>query len=261
MDLEYMTGLEEHQFDELLERVIMLMEERGLPTRPAATGRPRALDLPSELALTLTLLRTNITQKTAAAFFGVSQPTVSEIKTTMEPLISDALDGVGISVEEAAERRTLVVDGTYTPTGNRKATGKANYSGKRHCQCLSFQVACDTEGRLIAVSSAVPGARHDAAAIILTGWAPALADASWVADSAYSATNAITPIKKKPGRELHEHEKAFNKQVSAIRRVVERCISHLKNWRIISQGYRRQLKKLPFTIALITKLELYRIGW
>jgi hypothetical protein len=51
------------------------------------------------------------------------------------------------------------------------------------------------------------------------------------------------------------------KQVSSIRCAVERAIAHLKNWRIISCGYRRQLKKLPFTIALVTKPELYRLGW
>ncbi|MDR1152652.1 MAG: transposase family protein, partial [Bifidobacteriaceae bacterium] len=138
---------------------------------------------------------------------------------------------------------------------------RTNYSGKRHCQCLSIQVACDLNGTLIATSTPVPGARHDAAAIELTGWQHILHDANWVADSAYQATTAITPVRKPPGAELPEATKQFNKQIASIRCVVERCISHLKNRRIISRGHRRQLKRLPFTIALITKLELYRLGW
>jgi hypothetical protein len=168
---------------------------------------------------------------------------------------------VGVPLAEAARGRTLVVDGTYIPTGNRKATGKTNYSGKRHRQCLSVQVACDLEGTLIATSEPVPGARHDAAAIKLTGWDSVLADANWIADSAYSATNAITPIRKHPRTELHETEKLSNKQLSQLRYVVERCISHLKNWKILATGYRRRLKQLPHTITLVTKLELYRLGW
>ncbi|MDR1441742.1 MAG: transposase family protein [Bifidobacteriaceae bacterium] len=224
-------------------------------------GRPWLLGLRDQLRLTLTLLRTGITQRLAPGLFGVSQPTVSQIKSKLEPIIGLALSFTGIPLGEAAATRPLVVDGTYVPTGNRKAAGSANYSGKRHCQCLSVQVACDLGGGLIAVSDPVPGARHDAAAIELTGWRAALQDADWLADSAYAATNAITPVRKKPGQQLHESDKAFNKQVSHFRCVVERCISHLKNWRILSHGYRRRLRQLPFIIALAAKLELYRIGW
>ncbi|MDR2564789.1 MAG: transposase family protein [Bifidobacteriaceae bacterium] len=261
MDPQYTTGLTEDEFEELLEGVPEIMEQKGLPTAPPRTGRPWSLDLRGQLRLTLTLLRANTTQGLAAGFFGVSQPSVSQIKSRLEPIIDLALSCTGIPLGEAAATRPLVVDGTYVPTRNRKAAGRSNYSGKRHCQCLSVQVACDLEGGLIAVSDPVPGARHDAAAIELTGWRATLEDANWLADPAYSATNAITPVKRKPGRQLHESDKAFNKQVSHFRCVVERYISHLKNWRILTHGYLRQLKKLPFIIALVAKLELYRIGW
>jgi hypothetical protein len=261
MTLQYTTGLTDDEFEALLDGVKEIMEQKRMPTEPPKTGRPWALTLRQQLELTLMLLRRDVTQELAADRFGVSQPTVSQTKSKMEPLIDLALSFTGITLGEAATTRPLVVDGTYVPTGNRKRTGRSNYSGKRHCQCLSVQVACDLDGNLVAVSDPVPGARHDAAAIELTGWADTLTDANWIADSAYSATNAITPVKKKPGRELHDSEKEFNKQVSGFRCVVERCISHLKNWRILSHGYRRQLKKLPFIIALVVKLELYRIGW
>ncbi|MDR2564551.1 MAG: transposase family protein, partial [Bifidobacteriaceae bacterium] len=184
MDLEYTTGLPEHQFEELLGRVREIMDQKGMATAPPVTGRPWALDLRGQLRLTLALLRSNTTQRLAGALFGVSQPTVSQIKAKLEPLIDLALSFTGIPLAEAAATRPLVVDGTHTPTGNRKATGRSNYSGKHHRQCLSVQVACDLEGGLIAVSDPVPGARHDAAAIELTGWRTALQDADWLADSA-----------------------------------------------------------------------------
>jgi hypothetical protein len=261
MSQQYTTGLSEDEFEGVLAAVADIMAQKGMPTSPPPNGRPWALSLRDQLRLTLTLLRTNITQQLAAAWFEISQPTVSQIKSKLEPLIDLALSFTGIPLAEAAATRPLVVDGTYVPTGNRQQAGRANYSGKRHCQCLSVQVACDLDGGLIAVSDPVAGARHDAAAIGLTGWSDTLKDANWLADSAYCATNAITPLKRKPGQQLDESDKQFNKQVSAFRCVVERCISHLKNWRILSRGYRRQLKKLPFVIALVAKLELYRIGW
>ena len=76
---------------------------------------------------------------------GISQPTASRIFRRMRPAIDQALAFTGISLEEAArDGRVILVDGTYVPTGNRPAQGqevtKANYSGKRRCQCLSIQV-------------------------------------------------------------------------------------------------------------------------
>jgi transposase len=261
MPTQYNTGLDEDDFDFLVEAVHEILAREEQPMERKTVGRPHALDLPEQVHLTLLLLRTNITQQLAADIFGVSQPTVSLVKSRVEPLIAHALADVGVPLAEAARGRTLVVDGTHIPTGNRKATGRTNYSGKRHRQCLSVQVACDLTGTLLATSDPVPGARHDAAAIELTGWADTLAAANWIADSAYSATNAITPIRRRPGSELHETERAFNKQLSQLRYVVERCISHLKNWKILATGYRRRLRQLPSIIALVTKLELYRLGW
>ncbi|SDN68025.1 hypothetical protein SAMN05216355_11022 [Actinomyces ruminicola] len=54
---------------------------------------------------------------------------------------------------------------------------------------------------------------------------------------------------------------AVGRQVSYIRSVVEHAIAALKNWTILSTGYRHRLNELPDTITLATKLELYRTGW
>lgn len=259
MCYEYITGLDEDLLEGLVEKVAGLMEPKAKD--PANGGRPEALDLPMKVVVTLALLRTNMTQQALADLLGVSQPVISVAKTVIEPLISEALEGIGISLEGAAADRPLVVDATFVPTGNRRATGKVNYSGKRHRQCLSVHVACDLRGRLIAVSGPVPGARHDFAALVICGWGDLLGCANWVADTAYIATNAITPVKKPIRRELHETQKALNRQISGIRYRIEQCIAHLKNWKILATGYRRQLKHLPDIIRLVTQLELYRLGW
>lgn len=260
MRYHYTTGLETEELEELVGRIQDILESRRTPD-PANGGRPPKLTLSDQIHLTLMLLRLNITEELAGAIFGVSQPTVSVIKSRIEPLIIKALAMTGVPLAQAAKDRPVVVDGTYIPTGSRKQTGRGNYSGKRHCQCVNVQVACDLDGTLFDVSGPAPGARHDAAAIKLVGWDQALAGATWIADTAYIAAGAITPKKKQPGQELPEPHKQFNHQISSFRCVVERCIAHLKNWKLIATGYRRQLKNLPTIITLITKLELYRLGW
>jgi hypothetical protein len=107
--------------------------------------------------MTLILLRTSITQRLAAAWLDVSEPYVSKVKSRLEPILSQPLAFAGITIGEAAATRPLVVDGTYIPTGNRRQTGRSNYSGKRGRQCLSVKVASDPEGGLIGVSTTVAG--------------------------------------------------------------------------------------------------------
>lgn len=196
----------------------------------------------------------------------VSQPAISRIYRWITDLLTDVSLFIGISLQEAVTQgHLLLVDGTFVPTGNRPASGQAarNYSGKRRVQCLSIQVACTATGDLVAVSDPAPGARHDAKALELCGWDEVLThiEASWIADTAYIATTAITPIKKHVGRERTEWEKQFNRTIASLRAPVERCIAHLKNWKFLSKGYRGRLTKLPKIIHIVTQLELLRLGW
>ena len=135
--------------------------------------------------------------------------------------------------------------------------GVANYSGKRKVQCLNVQVAATDRGDLVAVSDPFPGARHDAGVIRECSWGDLLAstDACWVADSAYTAT---TTVKKTPGQPRKQWKKQFNKVIASLRAPVEHCISHLKNWKILSKVYRGRLEEIPAIIPIATQLELLR---
>ena len=258
MRYEYMTGLPERKIDELVRIIQTILDEQG--HLPATTGRRPVLDLKGKIWITLALLRHNLTEQAVGDQVGLSQQRISEIKTWTEPLIAQALESIQIPLDQAVKNRVTVVDGTYVPTGNRKQTGRTNYSGKRGCQCVSVQVACTLQGRLLAVSDPVPGARHDQAALELCGWQAALQEADWIADSAYIASGALTPIKRKPGIGLYESQKQFNHDLSSIRYVIEQCIAHLKNWKILAKGYRRQLKHLPAIITLVANLQLYKLS-
>lgn len=257
MLVQYITGLDEDQFDELCGRV-----EEVFASRPHKRGGPKeTLPIYEQVAATLMLLRHNVTEETVAEIFGITQPAISKIIARIEPVLDEVCGFSQLSLEEAIANRQLVVDGTYVPTGNRSQTGKTNYSGKRKCQCLNIQIASDLDGTLLAVSTPVAGSRHDSKALELCGWKTILENADWIADTAYIGTNAITPIKRHAGTPRTETDKQFNHDISSIRAVVERCIAHLKNWKILKTGYRRQLKRLPDIIHLVTRLELYRLGW
>ena len=112
----------------------------------------------------------------------------------------------------------------------------------------------------MAVSDPVPGARHDQAALKLCGWQAGLQEADWIADSAYIASGAPTPIKRKPGIDLCESQKQFNHDLSSRRYVIEQCISRLKNWKILTKDYRHQLRHLPTAITLVANLQLYKLS-
>ena len=254
------AGLGDDDVLELVERIYQVLHGRGVSLESHALG------LFKQVKLTLILLRQNLCQTVAGDLMGVSQPTVSRIYRRIVPLLHEVLVFSGISLAEAvSQQHLLLVDGTYIPTGNRPASGqeRANYSGKHHVQCLSIQVACTTGGQLITTSDPVPGSRHDSAALDLTGWKDNLNHdhVAWIADAAYIATTALTPIKKARGRDRLDWERKFNHDVASLRAAIEHTIGHLKNWKILATGYRGRLAELPDIIRVVTQLELYRIGW
>jgi DDE superfamily endonuclease len=102
---------------------------------------------------------------------------------------------------------------------------------------------------------------HDRKAFSECGWENQLADTSVIGDPGYQGTHAITPRKKPKGGALSIGDKANNKTISSLRSAVERCIAHLKNWKILATGYRGRLAELPNVIQIITSLEFYRLGW
>jgi hypothetical protein len=212
------------------------------------------------VVITLVYVRQNLSQAAMGDLFGVSQSTVSRIYRGVLPLVGEALCLRVPDLREAVKGRIVLVDGTLVPTGNR--TGhKDNYSGRRHRSGLNLQVASDIGGGLLGISAPQPGAVHDRKAFAECGWEDVLKDTPTIGDAAYQGTSAITPRKKPRGGGLSPGDKANNKTISTLRSAVERCIAHLKNWKILATGYRGRLTELPTIIRIITALEFYRLGW
>lgn len=257
MRYESTTGFSDEQVREIVRRVEQVLA--GRPSWPV--GLPRMFCVSELVVIALLLLRQNWTQEATADVYGVSQPTISRVKRGMVPLLDQVVCLHEPDPELVFANRIVLVDGSDVPTGNRKNTGKDNYSGKRHRQGLNIQVAASLDGALLAVSVPVQGCRHDRRALTETGWEQLLADYEWLADSAYQGTNATTPRRRTKTRDLTNHEKTVNRAISSRRAAVERAIGHLKNWKILSRGYRGRLKELPAIISIVTRLEFYRLGW
>lgn len=248
------TGLSAELIEELVSRIWQIGQTSG------TSGWPRVVGLYKAVVITLVLVRQNQSQATVADLFGISQSTVSRIYRRFLPLIGQAVCLHVPDLVEALRGRVILLDGTDVPTGNR-AGHHQNFSGKRNRAGLNIQVAADLSGCLLGVSAPMPGATHDRRAYTETGWEELLTNHDVVADPGYQGTHAIMPRKKPRGGELSDRDHASNQKISAIRSAVERCIAHLKNWKILATGYRGRLSELPTIITIVVALECYRLGW
>jgi len=251
---ETLTGLRHEQLHELSLRVL---ERAGDVVR--AGGRPAAIGLFRSVAMVVTLMRTNITQETAGAIFGVSQATVSRRWDLLRPLIGQVLAELVPQPREIAGTGTQLVDGTVCPVWDWNAipglfSGKAGYAG------MNIQVAATMAGDLAAVGPVpVPGARHDAHAFEASGLKALIAGMDAAADLGYTGVEgiAIVPFRTPPGGRLHESQAAFNAGLSAIRAAVERAVAHLKTWRMLSEEggrFRPPLAKFESVLTAIIGL-------
>ena len=258
MRVEAITGLSEEQVAELTKRVTRHLGAGDL-ARPG--GRPCGLDLYRSIVLVVHLLRKNPTQQVAAAFFNVSQATVSRRWDLLRPILAVVLDDL---VEPARTRigryGTTLVDGTICPTWDWKHVPHL-YSAKAGYPGTNAQTACDPGGATAAIGpTPVPGARHDALTYGASGPKDMHAGLHTQADLGYVGADGIDliPIKRRPGQaELDPHDVPFNIAPAAIRATVERAAAHMKTWRILSEEagrFRPPLEKFTETLAAITGL-------
>ena len=261
--LKPLTGLAPGQIAELTLRVAALM---GRPLTRAG-GRPSALGLHDSVALVVYLIRKNPTQEEAAAVFDVSQSTVSRRWDLLRPLMGTALAcEIPPPSKIGGAFGTYLVDGTVCPTWDWRSVPDL-YSGKAGYPGMNVQIAANLDGRIAAVGPLpVPGVCHDAHAYAASGLADLLAGLHAMADLGYVGVEGVdlVPIKRLPGRDLHEHDVEFNKRHSGVRAAVERAVAHFKCWRMFSEEggrFRAPIEKfgetLTATIGLLNFARFY----
>ncbi|MCY0923931.1 hypothetical protein OS965_38360 [Streptomyces sp. H27-G5] len=134
-------------------------------------------------------------------------------------------------------------------------------SGKHRDTGFNLQIAATLAGDLLAVSTPVPGSRHDMHAWRQSGFPDAFADREGVGDLGYVGSGMITPRRKPPGRERSIGDKEANRSVNTLRAAVERAIAHLKDWKIFATRYRGPLTHFPLVAKTVTALAFYKKGW
>lgn len=249
-------GLDRDEVVELTARVHQVLTGRAGFGR----GRPPAVGLFQAVRAVLVLARQNLPQAVVADLLGVSQSTVSRLWRRLMPVLGQVTCLHRPPWDDAVKNRTVLLDGTLVPTWEWENRPK-DYSGKHRRAGMSIQVLSDLDGQLLAISPALPGCTHDRTALRDTGWETLLTGTDTLGDKAYHSTLVITPTRIPYHGALSPSDKEHNKHHSALRAAVERCIAHLKNWKILSTGYRGRPTELPDIIRIITNLEFYRLGW
>ncbi|MFC8851433.1 transposase family protein [Micromonospora sp. NPDC057141] len=253
------TGLDTDQLDVLVEHVHRILVED--PDPPVAPRRMWALGLYKSVVLVLFLLRQNPVQSAAAELFGVSQATVSRRWTVLLPVVEKALarhvpDPVG-----ASAGRVVLVDGTLVPTWDWASEGTTMFSGKHRDTGFNLQVAATLTGDLLAVSSPVPGSRHDMQAWRRSHFPKAFAEREGIGDLGYVGSGLLTPRRKPPRQERSTGDKVANRSISTLRAAVERTIAHLKDWKILATRYRGPLTRFALVAKTVTALAFYKKDW
>ena len=121
---------------------------------------------------------------------------------------------------------------------------RAFYSGKHKCHGVNVQVIADPAGRLVWISPALPGARHDMGAAREHGIIDAVGDASIlaIADTAYQGGGPMIRVPQRRRRldphtgryrPLSRAQKDVNTAHARQRGPGERVNAELKNWKIL----------------------------
>jgi hypothetical protein len=221
-------------------------------------GRPRVISVVDALRLTLCRLRRNSTYEELSEDYGIGVATVWDYVQAMTAFLASELGcSDELYLRAAVAGKVCLVDGTLVPTFNWRHRCDL-YSGKHRRHGVNIQVIADIHGRIIGVSQAFPGSRHDSWCWEHAEFSFIIADSCGAfGDAGYQGADELTtPIKKKPNLERHEHDIAFNTQVAKIRVGVEWAIGHLKNWRILATRYRSDLRNIDQDIQAAVGLEM-----
>lgn len=222
--------------------------------------KPRKLTLAQALKITLLYHRHNLTEELLAGFYDVSQPTISRtinlIEQALVKILRPLIQPLGKALDAPG---SLVVDGTLVPAWNWRSLGKINFSGKHKRAGFNHQVICTVDGKLLAITDQLPGARHDAYCFKEHGLEKYL-DETTLADKGYVGLGLLTPAKRKSGVKTPRDVKDNNRVINKLRAVVERVIAQIKTWRVLHSVFRRPLVSYERVFSVVRGLVFLAAG-
>jgi transposase len=291
------TGLDVEEFDSLyskIEGAYPASEERrlsrdGKRKREVGAGRPFSLSLRDRLVMLLVYYRLYTTCTLIGYLFDLDETNVLRDIRYLEPAVRECLP-LPKKVHQVTRRlRTIeevekffpgfkaFVDATEQEIPRPKKDArkrKTHYSGKRKKHTVKTQLAVNSKGLILHKTNHARGRRHDLD--VYRERHPDLPkEVQRVFDLGYKGVmkdfpelNCVHPFKRKsPGRgrkgekaeKLTPEQKAFNKQLSKQRVVVEHAISRLKKFNIFGQEYRNRLRNYEAMTDIVSGLVNFRI--
>ena len=257
--LSYPSGLS------VSNRVLITLTDLLRHNRTTLRTRWRKLDPGRHALLVLAHLRKADTYAELAAGFQIGTTTVYRYLCEAIELLAAMAPTLEQAIEVARGKAYVTLDGTLLRIDRVGMTGgrdRPYYSGKHKCHGMNVQVLADPAGRLIWVSPALPGARHDMGAAREHGIPDALAaaDVQAVADTAYQGAGSAVRVPQRrrrldPDTGRYRPLSATQKQVNAAharqRGPGERANAELNNWRIV-----RKIRCCPTrTTALVNAVQ------
>jgi DDE superfamily endonuclease len=120
------------------------------------------------------------------------------------------------------------------------------YSGKKKAHTIKTQVVVNPRGQIEAVSESVPGSTHDLTLLVGSGVMGGLGEGeAAMTDKGYVGLERhhpdvplVIPYKKPRGGELSDEQRAFNREVSRHRIVVEHTMAQLNRFTVLRQVFR-----------------------
>jgi hypothetical protein len=230
------------------------------PNRRRAPGAGHPYQLPprDQLLLTLVWLRVYPTHEVLGFLFGVSDSTVSRLKTRWLPLLAEAgrnemrrvdpgrkhrrsLDEVLLEIPEL----TALVDTFEQRVQRPSAPGaqRGYYSGKKKAHTLKSQVVVQPgTGLFLDVAESVPGPTNDRTLLRASGVQERLPrDAVVGADLGYYGeaqgpddAAVATPRRKPRGQERPEIDAQYNRAFARVRVEVEQSIGRARRFQAIT---------------------------
>jgi hypothetical protein len=160
------------------------------------------------------------------------------------------------------------------PRPKAKRKRKTHYSGKKKKHTVKTQITVNQNGLIVHKTAHVRGSTHDYA--LYKHSHPDLPDNVRLGldlgykgiETDYPKLKCVLPFKRKnPGRgkrgmkgpELSPEKKAFNKELSKERVVVEHTFSRLKKFRIWADEFRNRLKHYDKATDIVCGLVNFRI--
>ncbi|ALE84760.1 transposase [Pseudonocardia sp. HH130629-09] len=228
-------------------RVIQQLADALRGHRNQLGTRWRKLSAGRQALLVVAHLRKNETYADLAGGFCVGTSTAFRYIREAIALLADLAPSLEQAIEVARGKAFVILDGSLLRidrVGMGSDYNAGFYSGKHKCHGVNVQVIADPAGRLVWISPALPGARHDIAAARQHGIIDALADAGVqaIADTAYQGAgkHVVVPQRRRRldrdtgrYRPLSAAQKEVNTTHARQRGPGERVNAELKNWRIL----------------------------